>query len=120
MGGGFYPPNKSKGKPQKAVVEFLCNRQEENEEKRESLISREDEDEGDDNGDNKDDAERKAKEQTEDGEGGILKFVSYEQVGDDKVLSLEWKTKYACEDATNGGEKSSSGHWGFFTWFIIM
>lgn len=115
MGGGLYMK-----KPQKAVVEFLCDRKDDAEERTKALLSREDADEGDDGGDNKKDEEREAKKQTDDGEGGILKFMSYGQVGDDEVLSLEWRTKYACEDAKDSGEKKSSGHWGFFTWFIIM
>lgn len=113
MGGGMYPPKK--GKLQRAVVEFLClNKDAEDVERAFSKM----EDEEDD--DDKKEKERKAKEQTKDGEGGTLKFVSYEQVGDDEVLNLEWQTKYACEDVADGGKTSSSGHWGFFTWFIIM
>lgn len=114
MGGGSYMK-----KPQKAVVEFLCDRKDEANDRTKALLSREDAD-GEDGGDDKKDEEREAKKQTDDGEGGILKFMSYGPVGDDEVLSLEWRTKYACEDAKDGGEKKSSGHWGFFTWFIIM
>ena len=50
-----------------------------------------------------------------------------EEVG---VLRLEWRTKYACERSTTGGDKSDedvggdtktkTGGWGFFTWFIVM
>lgn len=115
MGGGIYMK-----KPQKAVVEFLCDRKDAAEERTKALLSREDADEDGDGGDDKKEQERKAKKQTDDGEGGILKFMSYGLVGDDEVLSLEWRTKYACEDAKDGGETKSSGHWGFFTWFIII
>ena len=120
MGGGSYPPKN--GKPQKAVVEFLCDRKNETEEQRRAFSLR-DTEEGDDEGNEKggkDDEERRAEEQTDDGEGGTLRFQSYDKVGDEEVLSLEWKTRYACEDTKDGGSKSSSGHWGFFTWFIIM
>lgn len=119
MGGGSYPPKK--GKPQKAVVEFLCDRKNETEKQR--AFSMNDAEEGDDEGNEKggkDDEELRAEEQTDDGEGGTLRFQSYEKVGDEEVLSLEWKTRYACEDTKDSGSKSSSGHWGFFTWFIIM
>lgn len=51
-----------------------------------------------------------------------LRFCGYEEEKTDKdkkvkTLRLEWRTKYACEDAPapDGGS-----HWGFFTWFIIM
>ena len=115
LGGGLYME-----KPQKAVVEFLCDRKDESEDRMKALLSREDADEGEDGGDDKKDEEREAKKQTDDGEGGILKFMSYGPVGADEVLSLEWRTKYACEDAKDGGKKKSSSHWGFFTWFIIM
>ena len=117
MGGGMYPPKK--GKLQRAVVEFLCHKDAE-EGRRKALLTREDEEGDDDGGENKKDDERRAKLQTDDGEGGTLKFISYGQVGDDEVLNLEWKTKYACEDGSGDDEGSSSGHWGFFTWFIIM
>ena len=120
MGGGSYPPKK--GKPQKAVVEFLCDRKNETEEPRSAFSlkdAEEDDDEGNDDG-GKTDEERRAEEQTDDGKGGTLSFLSYEGVGDEEVLSLEWKTRYACEDSKDSGSKSSSGHWGFFTWFIIM
>lgn len=105
MGGGKYD-----GEPQKAVVELLCDR---SSEERPRAISKEDDElEGG--------HENKEAEETDDGKGGILKFLSYEMVGDTKVLSLEWHTKYACEDAKDGSRDGGGGHWGFFTWFIIM
>lgn len=40
------------------------------------------------------------------------------------VLTLEWKTKMACEENAKGDKKSDgetkSSHWGFFTWMFIM
>ena len=120
MGGGSNPYKNSK--PQKAVVEFLCDRKNETEEQRKTLSMR-DAEEGDDEGNDKggkSDEEKRAEEKTDDGKGGTLKFQSYVEVGDEEMLSLEWKTRYACEDAKDSGSKSSSGHWGFFTWFIIM
>lgn len=120
MGGGSFPPKD--GTPQKAVVEFLCDRKNETEEQRRAF-SLKDAEEGDDEGNDKggkSDEEKRAEELTDDGKGGTLRFQSYEKVGDNEVLSLEWKTRYACEDNKDSGSKSSSGHWGFFTWFIIM
>ena len=34
------------------------------------------------------------------------------------VLRLQWRTKYACEDAA--GAAAGSKSWGFFTWIILM
>ena len=109
MGGGKYEEDDGKVRPQKAVVEFLCN--ENDEERRRAVSRRDNEEEGP--------GRNKAAEETDDGEGGKLKFLSYKYVGDSKVLSLEWQTKYACENAKSDGGKSG-GHWGFFTWFIIV
>lgn len=39
--------------------------------------------------------------------------------GEVDVLTLEWRTKYACENV-EGGAGKEKGNWGFFTWFIIM
>lgn len=37
------------------------------------------------------------------------------------LLKLDWKTRYACDDYLSGKKgSSSSSHWGFFTWFIVM
>ena len=121
MGGGRYPKAGAKNsRLQRAVVEFLCDRKE-TEDKRGALFLREeDTGEGNYGEDDSNNGESKEKEQTDDGEGGTLKYISYDLVGKDKVLSLEWRTKHACEDAAEGGGNSSSGHWGFFTWFIIM
>ena len=60
-------------------------------------------------------------EEVDDGVGGRLKFVRYEMEEDIRVLRLDWTTDYACENrTTDDDENSSSGHWGFFTWLIIM
>lgn len=109
IGGGRYKEGEKKMK-QKAVIVFLCDK---SSEERQRAISRRDNEEEGGQEDNK-------RETTDDGKGGKLSFTSYEMVGDDKVLSLEWHTKYACENAQEDGEKSSGGHWGFFTWLIIM
>ncbi len=103
----------SKKDKQKAVVDFLCpTKKEERKRLRRDKDGKEDDDEEDDTADS---------EEVDDGAGGRLKFVKYEAVEDVMVLNLEWTTKYACEDAKeDGGKKDSSGHWGFFTWLIIM
>ena len=52
-------------------------------------------------------------------EGAALKFLSYgvQPDGDFEELRLEWRTKYACESTF---EDERSAGWGFFTWFLIM
>lgn len=98
----------------RAVVEFLCPPKDD-----ERRRQRRDEDDTDDN-EGEDDGTAIG-EEVDDGAGGRLKYVSYEFAGEVKVLNLEWTTIYACEDAKDEEEKkSSSGHWGFFTWLIIM
>ena len=109
IGGGRYPQDSKNGEKQKAVVEFLCDKKPE---ERRGNLRRDGQEEGDGEGNEKDSAD--------DGEGGTLSFSSYEMVGDERVLGLTWQTKYACEDAQEDSGRSGGGHWGFFTWFIIM
>jgi hypothetical protein len=49
--------------------------------------------------------------------------------GEEYVLHMTWKTKYACENATEGGgekegekegDSKPSQQWGFFTWIVIL
>lgn len=98
---------------QRAVVEFLCPPK--SEERRRLRRAKDDEDDDEDD-------DTAPGEEVDDGAGGRLKYVSYESAGEVKVLNLEWTTQHACEDAKddNNEKKSSSGHWGFFTWLIIM
>ena len=122
MEGGKYAGT-GKMRKQKAVVELLCDRS--SEEKRRTFSGRDDNDEdneGGGSGDDEDSGSRRNKEaeSTDDGKGGTLKFLDYDMVGDFQVLSLEWRTKYACEDAKSEEGGSGNGHWGFFTWFIIV
>ncbi|KAL9616154.1 MAG: hypothetical protein Q9204_008608, partial [Flavoplaca sp. TL-2023a] len=117
--GPKYP--EKNGVKQKAVIEFLCNdKAEEKEvmEKRGSVAARK----ADVDGDGEEEDHSATGEMADDGHGGTLKYLDYSMVGDSQVLSLEWQTKYACEDAGKRGDddKKSSGHWGFFTWFIII
>ncbi|MCJ1470140.1 hypothetical protein MMC07_008785 [Pseudocyphellaria aurata] len=110
MNGAKYPPDSS-GKKQKAVIEFLCNAKEE--ERRRGVRPREDDDDGEDEED------PNAPDEVDDGKGGRLKFIEYVDVEGTMTLNLEWKTKYACEDV-KPDPASSTGHWGFFTWLIII
>lgn len=52
--------------------------------------------------------------------GKNLEFVSFKSEGDADVLRLRWKTKFACEGAAAEDGGSETDGWGFFTWFIII
>ncbi|KAI4257942.1 MAG: hypothetical protein LQ352_001448 [Teloschistes flavicans] len=100
---------------QKAVIEFLClnEAEERNLRIRRKKARALEEDDGEED-------HSATGETSSDGHGGTLRYLDYDVVGDDKVLSLEWRTKYACESIKGGSPAKSSGHWGFFTWFIIV
>lgn len=140
--GGKHPlkgPNKDKH-PQKAVIEFVCDKDKtglEDEWKPEDRYDGDDrklrrrgEDdkvkEGEGKDDDSDDGTESGVEHQLKKEGAALIWESYGK--DDKgadVLRLTWHTKEACEKRDEGDDEpgsggSSSGHWGFFTWFIII
>ncbi|KAF2161034.1 hypothetical protein M409DRAFT_70100 [Zasmidium cellare ATCC 36951] len=114
-------------KPQKAIIEFICDPEMEGtegfEDSKEMDVSsygsmeKRDDEEGD--GDDEDD-NRKLPDLDGD---KALQWKSYRDEKDDTgVLRLEWKTKYACEDAadTKPSDGKKGGSWGFFTWFLII
>lgn len=115
MNGGKY-----KDRKQKAVIDFICP-QENKEERRDRLFDRMAlADDGKEDGDGDEDEEDPgADAEVDDGQGGTLKFLKYEDVEKEKILNLEWTTKYACEDAKTD-PVTKAGHWGFFTWLVIM
>ena len=98
------------GKKQKAIVEFLCNPNHKYEDPPE-VSTAEDDEEGDG---------EQSGEEVDDEHGGKIKILSWDDEDKFKVLRLEWTTQYACEDAKDRGDSDSGGHWGFFTWFILM
>lgn len=59
-----------------------------------------------------------------DGDAESLTFGSFGPADEKSyVLKLTWKTRYACDDYLKDGKNetpSSSGHWGFLTWLIIL
>lgn len=87
--GGEYPPGDG-GKKQKAVVEFICDKDKTGLEGQER------------------DGKTVAGERS-------LKYLGY----DGDVLKLQWRTKQACEQQT-GSDGDGGSQWGFFTWFIII
>lgn len=123
MHGAKYPPDKD-GLKQQVVIDFLCDRKQQDRRRENSGKTTREEDgeegSGEGGGEDEKDPNSADGQETDDGEGGKLKYLSYNDVQGTKVLSLEWTTKYACEDSSKEGRSSSSGHWGFFTWLVIM
>lgn len=117
LNGGKYPDNKE-GKPHKAIIEFLCDKELTGNEgfdvKEKQLFSRAEGEEGDneDDGVTLPDLDK----------GKSIEFVSFKvEEENTKVLRLRWKTKYACEGAEVAPPAPKKGNsWGFFTWFLIM
>ena len=120
---------------QGAIIEFLCPKSPDRARRSRDLVSSErekdddkaDEDDGGDGDDDGDDDEEEdgegdhSGEEVDDGKEGQIKYVDWGIVGGAKVLRLQWTTKYACENAVeHAPDGSSSKHWGFFTWFIVM
>lgn len=99
LNGGIYAKRK-----QKAVVEFLCDPDRTG---TETDLDPEDKYEG-------------GKAEVIKGDPS-LKYVGFDnQPGTDvDILRLEWRTKHACESQKDE-DTAKSGHWGFFTWFLIM
>lgn len=112
LNGGFRQLETGK-RNQKAIIEFVCDKTRSGlehlydpEDKYEENVKREEDDGADDN---------------EDPNSPSLRFVRYDQgEGDVDVLRLSWRTKYACEDWKDQQDAEKAGHWGFFTWFILM
>lgn len=114
-------------KRQKAIIEFLCDRNRtglEGEMRNPYYEKRAEAVEGDEKNDESDDRDG---EDTSPAEPS-LKFLKYDTTGTEyDILRLEWTTKYACvgEKDENGGKGNDDGNgesasWGFFTWFILM
>lgn len=136
--GGKYPFNKKKGQEQKALLEFICDPSRTGLEGLDDPLDERETEDGEDEGTGEEGAEKMMKrlrvraegedapeEEEDDGDDAddekrSLRFQSYKDEGDVKVLRLEWLTKYACESSSDGGSREKSDHWGFFTWLIIM
>jgi autophagy-related protein 27 len=122
LSGGQIPDeeNPKRTKPASAVIEFQCDpnrtgleglKNDDDLDKRqtENKMRREEEGDGEDN--------------DEENQTQSLQYKSFDLIDDKSwILRLDWKTKYACEDykREHPAEPSSGGHWGLFTWLIIM
>ncbi|KAI9372415.1 autophagy-related protein 27 [Aspergillus egyptiacus] len=117
LGGGKYPVD-DKEKDTSAVIDFVCDPERSGleglgEEVERLLRAREE---------SEDDGEDEDKEPFYDGSDPdrSLQFKGFNQTDDGSyVLNLNWRTRYACDDYLED-HGSSSGHWGFFTWLIII
>jgi hypothetical protein len=136
--GGKHPlsgPSKER-RPQRAVVEFLCDPDKtgiedewdaEDKYESSSLRTRADGEEEDDEDDEDDGSnEDSSLEHQLLNQNAALLWESYGPENDVDVLRMTWHTKYACEkrddsDDDDGDESGSTkASWGFFTWFVIM
>jgi hypothetical protein len=93
---------------QSAIIEFLCDKS------RTGLEHLSEE---------RDQYEERDEEVDDDPSTPSLTFVSYnvsKKNPEEDLLRLQWKTKEACEDSKAKKDQENSGHWGFFTWFVIM
>ncbi|KAF1835837.1 hypothetical protein BDW02DRAFT_567597 [Decorospora gaudefroyi] len=128
LNGGRFPFDKKKeGTNQRAIIEFVCDKERtglEGDEK--DVRPHEDGDKEEKKGDDKKEEKLRAREENSNGKcedtDASLRFCGYQEEIEDKdkkvrTLRLEWRTKYACEDApaVDGGS-----HWGFFGWFFII
>jgi len=125
LNGGYRKQENSK-RYQKAIIEFICDKDKTG---LEGLWDPEDkyEDDGEDEKrkreEAEDDDEKKQTNRGYDPEKSSLKYVSYKQDAEDEkrdILRLEWYTKHACEDQKDEDDAEKKSSWGFFTWFILM
>jgi hypothetical protein len=121
------------GRDQKAVVEFICDKdrtglegewdhEDEYVPERATLLGRRDAVLS--TTDDEPDGPETGEERQLLNENAALIWNSYGPTTDDDshtdVLRLTWHTKYACEKRQEGGSDAQPGHWGFFTWLVIL
>lgn len=122
--GGHYSNGEKKKKDAGAVIEFICDPalsglEGLGEEEPKRLIRARAEDE-DGDGEGNDDGEDDGPINNGTVPGRSLQFKSFGKADDDTyVLNLNWRTRYACDNYLEE-RGSSSSHWGFFTWLIVM
>ncbi|EAT90530.1 autophagy-related protein [Parastagonospora nodorum] len=128
LNGGRFPfDDKKSGIDQRAIIEFVCDKERTGLEGSEGDNGDKEDDKDDDKEKDGDKKEEKLRRRADDSKGkcedsdASLRFCGYEnETEKDKkiqTLRLEWRTQYACEDAppVDGGS-----HWGFFGWFFII
>ena len=114
LNGGWRKLENGSKRYQKAIIEFVCDKSrtglenlyDPEDKYTEANVKREEGEEANDE---------------EDPKSPSLQFVRYDEgEGDGDTLRLLWLTKYACEGAKDEQDAVDAGHWGFFTWFILM
>lgn len=121
MNGGFKFRDNGEKRPQKAVVEFICDH---NRIGTENLVNPEDEYILPSPQSTKMvesyNKTAKTNENKIDPNLSSLTFVEYNQDREDlDVLYLSWRTKFACEDAKEQ-KSTKEHHWSFFSWFFLV
>ncbi|KAL4934418.1 autophagy-related protein 27 [Aspergillus undulatus] len=127
MSGGEYPvEGEKKKKSAGAVIEFLCDLDRSgleglvDEDPKRLLRATEGGENGGGEGDGEGDSEDKAPFNNGTNPNRSLQFKSFGKADDDTyVLRLDWKTRYACDNYLRDSG-SSSNHWGFLTWLIVI
>ncbi len=124
LAGGQYSEGEKKKKDAGAVIEFICDpalsglEGLDAEEPKRLIRARAEDEDGDNEGDGDDEDDGPINNGTVPGRS--LQFKSFGKADDDTyVLNLNWKTRYACDNYLEE-RGSSSSHWGFFTWLIVM
>lgn len=130
--GGRLPFDSKTGVDQQAIIEFVCDKERsglEGDEK-DNTEHEEDPKDGDAEKEENPDQKPESLQKRDDEKKGkcedsdrSLRFCGYELEDSGKgksvkTLRLEWRTKYACENAPRSDDSSSS--LGFFGWFFIM
>ncbi|OTA57919.1 hypothetical protein K449DRAFT_385989 [Hypoxylon sp. EC38] len=148
MRGGYDTTDSGKKRPQRAIIDFVCDAKRNGTEgeydpaddkydssddplmaRASPLLFRAAED-GDDKGDagdgDGDDETPKEVQLGIDNDPSLI-FHSYEPLEEDSsvdVLRLTWLSKYACsesdDDGSDGSGEKPNPHWGFFTWLVIL
>lgn len=126
-GGNILEPDLKKKYPASAIIDFQCDPD------RTGLEGLKNDDELDKVPDSaqlkaRGDAENKIDGDEKNGDDkpktASLTFKSFGLVKEEEafILRLDWRTQHACENykRENPEPNSSGGHWGFFTWLIIM
>lgn len=150
MKGGFYKIPSHVTRPQRTIIEFVCDEKrngtegewnpaddkyengddpaegEESFDGRSTnpLMYRAEGDDGEDDGGDGDDETPKEVQLGIKDDPSLI-FNSYEPLDENSnidVLRLTWSSKYACEKRGDdeGSDDQPSSHWGFFTWVVIL
>jgi len=119
MNGGFWTdPSTNKKRYQKAIIEFICDKDLEGDE---NLWNPEEKHEKREENKGGKDSEDKDDEVDMPSNVSSLQFVSYDTTGNNAdILRLTWRTRHACEGAKDEKDAEESSHWGFFTWFVLI